>query len=243
MKRKIAKFPSDIVVQEWHKRALAEYYSAVLMAQLKVFLEQCAFSSHLISLCDRIISDELRHTTQCLSCLHKWGFAPPMANELIRIPSDVLPLEKPLYTIMSSFVLGETVAVPLFERMLCNAKDNHVKHVLQGILKDEKMHRSFAWQLLDGVLACDLDTMHPIHAHIPAKASHRIRGYIQEDLYSWIVLYREGYVHDGSDWELHPDDTFFGLIDGRTYKKTWLTCFQNVIRPRLIERHFRIPPV
>ena len=238
----IGEQPSDFVIGEWSKRAIVEFNSAQLTAQVHQFLSGIGCSTQLIKLGERVIQDELRHARQCLESLQQWGVEVPIAPEQVYLRSELPRLIDPLHIIVSSFVVGETSAVPLFGAMLANATDPSAVQVLQGIVRDEKVHRSFAWKVLDEILLQDASNNRRLLDHCGLDQTYTSAFvYIQDNLARWTGEIYRAFSSGEHDPLLSDTEKQFGLIDGVQYRDIWVQCFHDTVRPQFTARQFDIP--
>jgi len=232
--------PSDAVVEEWGRRVMVEFNSAQLTAQLHDFLLQVGASERLLKLCSRVLSDEIRHAKDCLESLETWGVDLPITVDQVCLASALPELQRPIQTIVGSFVIGETAAVPLFGRMRVYASNPRAAFVLDGIIRDEKVHRGFAWKVLDELLS--MESSQKLKAVCGIAIPHvTLHSYIQSHIHEWILgMYR--FIERGKqEVKLPEKDAGYGLLDGATYYAIWLQCYRDQIRPMFEDRGFDVP--
>lgn len=232
--------PSNTVIEEWSRRVMVEFNSAQITAQVHDLLVQVGASERLLTLCRRVLSDELRHAKDCLESLESWGVDVPITVDQVRLASELPKLQRPIQTIVGSFVIGETAAVLLFDRMRVNARNPRAAFVLDGIIRDEKVHRGFAWKVLDELLS--MESSQELREVFGIAISHvDLRGYIQSHIREWILsMYR--FIEQGKqDEKLSEKDAGYGLLNGKTYHDIWLQCYRDQIRPMLEDRGFDAP--
>lgn len=143
--------PSGEVQAEWGRRVVAEYRSAALTAELVTWLIELGADPDLIRDGLRIVGDELTHAELSAEVLAAAGGAvtEPVARETLRL-TRTEPIELAVVRVcVDAFCLGETVAVPLFRRMLAGAVEPVARAALRRIVADEARHRRFGWDLLD----------------------------------------------------------------------------------------------
>ena len=146
------------VQHEWSCRVVAEYRSAAQASELATWLIEIGASPDLVRDALRIVSDELTHAELSAGVLVAAGGAlQPVARESLRL-ARTEPLELGVVrATLELYCLGETVAVPLFRRMLAGASEPLAKAALRRIVADEARHRRFGWDLLawcrEGALA------------------------------------------------------------------------------------------
>ena len=219
--------PSQIVIEEWQRRVHAEYNSAILSARLLLFLKaHTNISARFTALCKRIVQDELSHAKMGVENLLAWGVTPPYKVKEITIPKTLEPLDNALIVILTSFALGETFAVPIFQGMLANAQNPHAKKTLKQIVKDERMHSSFGWELLDAVLL-----QFGVSAHQEC----------QDCIVETVAQFHHGYAGNHVNFVLAQSDLEYGLLDGLEYQQIWLKSYREVVYQKLRQRGFSIP--
>ncbi len=163
---------SEAVRAEWGRRVVAEYRSAAATHALVGWLIEVGGSPDLVRDGLRIVDDELRHAELSAEVLAAVGGGPsPAIDRATLRPAPSEPVEAGIVRgCVELFCLGETVAVPLFRRMLAGATEPIAVSALRRIVADEARHRRFGWDLLDhcrdimpsavaGVLAAELPRM------------------------------------------------------------------------------------
>ena len=230
------------VIEEWSRRVIVEFHSAQITAQMHLLLKGVPCSQRLLNLCERVISDELRHSKDCLENLQHWGVEVPIVVEQIQLAQELPRLQSPLKTLLCNFVIGETAAVRLFGHMLINASEPHAIRVLRAIVRDEKVHSAFAWQVLDELLEKEeVD----VSSFVPnGEFEHpfrNVRECIQMNLSTWVLqMYRR--IEMGHHQSALSDLAIsYGLIDGQVYQEIWTQCFIDEIGPKLRERGLEPP--
>ena len=212
----------ELIEQEWMGRIEAEYNSACLAEQVRIFLLTINASPRVTKLAQKIVKDELNHAHLCWQLLDEYGssaLSPP------RKVGAVPKLDHPVTRIVDSFVLGETFAVPLFEAMLDNATVPKAVAVLRKIIQDEKTHSAFGWLVLDELMENGLTT------------SREVQNMLQQAL----ITFREGYASNQLSFRYSSAQKEFGLIDGETYQNVWYRSYRQVVRPKLESRGFVVP--
>lgn len=139
------------VQTEWARRVVAEYRSAASTADLVTWLIEVGADPDLIRDALRIVGDELTHAELSAGVLAAAGGAvtEPVARETLRLHRTE-PIELAMVRVcVEAFCIGETVAVPLFRRMLAGASVPLARSALRRIVADEARHRRFGWDLLD----------------------------------------------------------------------------------------------
>lgn len=153
------------VQDEWARRVLAEYRSAAHTNELASWLIEIAASPDLIREALRIVADELTHAELSAEVLDAAGgsLSGVVARESLRLPRTE-PIDLAVVRAgVELFCLGETVAVPLFRRMLGGATVAPARSALRRIVADEARHRRFGWDLLDW---CKAGALAPYVDHV-----------------------------------------------------------------------------
>ncbi len=142
---------SEAVRAEWGRRVVAEYRSAATTHALVGWLIEVGASPDLVRDGLRVVDDELRHAELSAGVFAAAGGRPsPAIDRATLRPARVEPVEHSIVrACVECFCLGETVAVPLFRRMLAGASEPVAVSTLRRIVADEARHRRFGWELLD----------------------------------------------------------------------------------------------
>jgi hypothetical protein len=145
----------------WSRRIAAEYGSGALTLQLAHWLATLGAPTQLTLAAMDVARDELDHAERCTAVSRAAGREPrpTLAREGLAFPADpAQPLERAvLGTLVRSFCIGETLAVPLFRDMRDGCTVPIARATLDAILVDEARHREFAWIALDWLLASTAD--------------------------------------------------------------------------------------
>lgn len=140
----------------WTRRIASEYGSGALTLQLAHWLTVLGAPSALVLAAMDIARDELDHAERCAAVARAAGADPQpvLAREALVFPADpVAPLEEAvLGTLLRSFCIGETLAVPLFRAMRDGCAVPLARETLDAILVDEARHREFSWIALAWLL-------------------------------------------------------------------------------------------
>ena len=219
---------------------MVEFNSAQLTVQLRDLMVGIGASERLLTLCSRVAADEIRHAKDCLQTLEVWGVNVPITVEQVRLAEPLPKMDRPIQTILGSFVIGETAAVPLFSSMLEEANDPRAIFVIENIIRDEKVHRGFAWKVLDELLS--MQSSQRLRAVFGIAFPYvDLHGYIQSHLCDWILAMYHSIERGQYDETLSEMDAGYGLITGETYNNIWLQCYREQIRPMLEDRGFDVP--
>lgn len=140
---------------EWSRRVVAEYTSAAHTNTLVGWLIEIGASPDLVREGLRIVDDELVHAELSAEvlALAGGGPVPPLPRAALRLPRAEPTEAAVLHWNVEIFCLGETVAVPLFRKMLAGTTQPQARRLLRRIVADEARHRDFGWSLLDALLA------------------------------------------------------------------------------------------
>ncbi len=210
--------------QEWGLRAQAEYRSAAITAQLLHWLIQAGLSQELLETATRIVGDELVHAQLCADVVEALG------DDWSPVPTEVHHLEMPrsphglmasiLDSLLPNFLLGETLAVPLFNAMRIGAEQPQVVAALTRILADEAVHRAFGWAVLDGLLELDGEG---VRAYLTARLPGEFARL--ESLYGSVP-----------GPPLSPEERAAGLLDPQAWAEITTRALAEDVRPRLAAR-------
>jgi hypothetical protein len=139
--------PTARVAAEWGARIEAEYRSAALTQHLVLWLIQIGASPDLVRDGLRIVDDELVHAELSGEvCRAAGGAGRPIDRATLGLSRTAEPLEIDVgLALARTFCLGETVAVPLFQRLRRGARVPIARRALDRILRDEVRHRDFGW--------------------------------------------------------------------------------------------------
>lgn len=210
--------------QEWGLRAQAEYRSAAITAQLLHWLIQAGLSQELLETATRIVGDELVHAQLCADVVEALG------GDWQPVPTDVRHLEVAasphglmasiLDSLLPNFLLGETLAVPLFNAMRTSAQQPQVVAALTRILADEAVHRAFGWAVLDGLLELD---------------GPGVRGYLAARLPTELQRLQALYASVPGP-PLSPEERAAGLLDPKAWGEITSRAIAQDVRPRFAAR-------
>lgn len=220
--------PSELTRAEWLRRVEAEYRSAVLTQELCLWLMQVAASPDLITAGLRIVRDELRHAELCYQTYVEAGGdrSPTLARETLKLArNEGEPLEYDIARVcVDSFCLGETVAVPLFQKLRAGCTVTGPRRVLDRVLVDEVRHRDFGWALLGWLFELPLGP--------------QLRDLVRRELPSCFARMRraygsargaEGAVMEADDraWGLMPAAQYADVLE-RTLERDWIRRFEKL---------------
>ena len=93
------------------------------------------------------------------------GVETPITTAQVQLPATLPNCRIHFQTIVTSFVLGETSAVPLFTAMYNNAEDKAVRTVTVELSKMKCVHSAFAWEVFDELLEKDFRTIGVVLEH------------------------------------------------------------------------------
>lgn len=214
---------SPLVQREWLRRVEAEYRSAVLTQELCLWLMQIGASPDLIRAGLRIVRDELRHADICHRTFVEAGGqgGPTLARETLHLKRHAEhALEFDVTRVcVDSFCLGETVAVPLFQRLRAGTRVPGPKRVLDRVLLDEVRHRDFGWALLGWLFELPI--------------GDQLRALVVRELPQYFARMRRAYgaarhaatmPDDDRAWGLMPPAEYAEVLE-RTVERDWVRRF------------------
>lgn len=219
---------SDRVRTEWLRRVEAEYRSAAITQHLTLWLIQIGASPDLIKLGMRISSDELAHADLSYRAYGAAGgtqmpHIPRESLQLRRHESDPLELDVARVCV-DVFCIGETIAVPLFNKIRAEASVPSARRVLDRVLRDEVRHRDFGWTLFPWLLE------HPMH--------EQIRATIERELPSFFARIRSTYAPPGASDRMSSDDRAWGLMPAARYGEVLQRALDRDWVPRFAKLGF-----
>ena len=211
------------LVHEWQRRVDAEYCSAAIVSDFLHELIVLGISPDLIIQGANIIKDEVTHAALSYEVASSLSDG---AIKNVTIPKEKLRfsqkshrgLEEIFDFCISFFCCGETVAVPLFEEMLLEASQPKVKRTLTSIIKDEKKHSDFGWNLLEELLNLQ-------HDLLKKRLKSRLPIYCNQ--------IRAKYSSGPSSHSLTREEKSWGLMAPATYSKIVERTVTSTIHPKL----------
>ena len=211
----------QLIAAEWLRRVEAEYHSAAATQHYTLWLIQAGASPDLIRDGLRIVDDELVHAELSYQVYQAAGGQgmPTLDRASLGLDRQCEALEDDLLRVaVSMFCLGETVAVPLFQRMRQGCTEPSARAALDRILVDEVRHRDFGWTVLEYLLDSQ-----PAAAHLKNLKSN-LPGLLRAVL--------ENYGADPASSSASPQQRAWGLIPGTEYLEILERCFYRDYRPR-----------
>ncbi len=223
----VASDPLHAVANEWLRRVEAEYHSAAAAQHYTLWLIQAGASPDLIRDGLRIVDDELVHAELSHHVYRTAGGSEPpsLRQEALGLERQSENLHEDLLLVgVSFFCLGETIAVPLFQRMRKGCANETARVALDRILVDEVRHRDFGWTLLDWLL----------------ELKPELRPILQERLADLFVPLCNNYGADGSSSssssssssEVSTEEREWGLIEQSEYAEILERCIVRDYKPR-----------
>lgn len=213
------------VRDEWLRRVEAEYASAAIAQHLTLWLTQVGASADLVQAGLRIAWDEMIHARMSHRVYRAAGGenVPSLVREKLCLIRDASsPLEHDVVrAAVGTFCIGETVAVPLFQKLRKACAVPIARRTLDRVLRDEVRHRDFGWTLLSSMLeGADHDAL---------------RAVAEAALASGFVEVRSLYGHAGgvalsaseTAWGLMPTETYGAVVDA-TLDRAWIPRFAKV---------------
>jgi hypothetical protein len=215
---------SDLVREEWLRRVEAEYRSAAITHHLVLWMIQMGSSPDLIRAGMRIVDDELVHSETSWRTFVAAGGkgTPALARETLQLPRQAnQPLELDVTrTVVNTFCIGETVAVPLFKHMRGGCTVPEARKVLDRVLRDEVRHRDFGWSSLTYLFGLPI--------------APTLRGLVLQELPLYFKRIRLVYGAQARQYDqIAPADRAWGLIPpaeyasivDRTLERDWIPRF------------------
>jgi hypothetical protein len=217
---------SETVRVEWLRRVQAEYTSAAVTQHFTLWLMQIGASPDLVRAGLRIAWDEMIHSRMSHECYVAAGgeAAPQLQREQLGLrPSDE-PLEHDVTRVaVSTFCIGETVAVPLFKNLRQVCKIAPARKVLDRVLRDEVRHRDFGWTVLGWLLEGPAgDTLRAVAVRSLPRAFERIRM-----AYGATLRHKTAMPDSDREWGLMPPSEYASIVE-RTLGRDWIPRFANV---------------
>lgn len=140
---------------EWEARARSEARSMLVFAALVPRFTEMGLPIEVTSAASRLIADEARHTELCLRLAGALGGRDSLelAPWERSIPDEGLPahLFVARWTV-SMFCIGESASVGILEELAAQATDPCASVVTATLLRDERLHDRFGWDLAARVI-------------------------------------------------------------------------------------------
>tara|TARA_R110002096_G_scaffold44526_2_gene120018 strand:- start:1582 stop:2265 length:684 start_codon:yes stop_codon:yes gene_type:complete len=219
------------IADEWLRRVEAEYRSAATAQHFTLWLIQAGASPDLIVDGMHVAEDEIGHASMSHQVFLAAGGtgSPAMEQESLGLVRRRKTLEEDLLIDgVRSFCLGETVAVPLFQRMREGCTIEIASEALEQILVDEVRHRDFGWTLLDWLLS--------------SKRGPEFRETLQDELPSMIAAIAKSYQGAEDASEISSEERSWGLLPGSEYAEVFERCYQRDYLPRFAACEIALPP-
>lgn len=212
---------SERVQVEWARRVGAEYASAGVTAQVLTWAIQAGLPPEWVYRCHRVVHDELEHARLSHEVLAAAG-----GGELpVELQADELTVAGGLVPVLvRNLCLGESFAVPCFERMRRRATHPVARAVLDRILVDEAEHRKLGWDGLDVLLAADPRVRPVVEAELPA-----------------LLGSFSGYAAPPEAPALTADERAWGLLEHAEYGEVYAASWVEDVAPRFERRGIRAP--
>lgn len=218
---------SERVRDEWLRRVEAEYRSASLTQHLTLWLIQMGASPDLIKVGLRIVRDELAHAEKSYRIFSLAGGqgGPTLVREQLALDRDARrSLESSVAHVAAEmFCLGETVAVPLFARMLRGCVVPEARRVIERIVRDEVRHRDFGFLLLGWMFS------------LPDGEALReeLRAALPVMMASYRAQYGRGEA--AGEWAPTAEERAWGLIGAGEYAEVLERAVERDFQPRFTE--------
>lgn len=150
--------PDDLrarLAVEWEVRARSEARSLIVFASMLPRFAEMALPLEVSSATSRLLADEARHTELCLQLAGALGGRDSLelAPGERSIPDEGLPahLFVARWTV-SMFCIGESSSVGMLEALAAETSDPCSSVVIATLLRDERLHDLFGWDLAARVL-------------------------------------------------------------------------------------------
>lgn len=216
------------VAEEWLRRVDAEYQSAALVQNFTLWLIQAGASPDLIRDGLRIVDDELVHAELSHKVYVEAGgtSVPTIDQESLGLHRQSEHIYEDLIRVaVEFFCLGETIAVPLFQRMRMHAQNSVARAALDRILVDEVRHRDFGWTLLDWILEEDSSLRVPLQSNLKAMFARLTANYGSAS----------------EDTKLSDAEREWGLISRGEYAEILERCLSRDYLPRFVRCGICLP--
>ncbi len=220
------------IADEWLRRVEAEYRSAAITQNYTLWLMQAGASPDLILDGIRIAEDEIGHASMshAVFVAADGEGGPSLDQESLGLARRHERLDEDLLIEgVRTFCLGETIAVPLFQRMREQCTAPEPCKVLEQILVDEVRHRDFGWTLLDWLLAT------PNGDSLRSKLATEVPGMIADIAASY------GSAREST--EVSQEERAWGLLAGSDYAEVLERCYERDYRPRFAACEITLPDV
>jgi hypothetical protein len=143
------------LAREWEGRARSEARSMIVFASLVPRFTEIGMPIEVTAATSRLLADEARHTELCLQLAGALGGRDSLelAPSERSIPDEGLPahLFVARWTV-SMFCIGESASVGMLEELAAQASDPCASVVTATLLRDERVHDRFGWDLAARVL-------------------------------------------------------------------------------------------
>jgi hypothetical protein len=214
---------------EWRNRTLAEYRSAAVTAQMLHWLIQAGAPQPLLDVALRIVGDELAHAQLSADVMEALGGSydaePVDVGTLAEPQAEEGLLASIVDSLLTNFLLGETLAVPLFDAMRRHTTHPAALAVLERVLRDEAVHRAFGWDVLDRLLEMDPDG---VRARITSRLPDALAGF--ERAYGQV----DGPPMTSAELEA-------GLLEYADWRGVFWRTIGGDVRRRLTQRGIDLP--
>ncbi len=169
----------------------------------------------------RIVDDELVHAELSHRVLTEAGGAPFVLDRAqLGLSRREVPLEEDVARAgLRVFCLGETVAVPLFQRLRQRCTVPVAREALDRILRDEVRHRDFGWTLLGWLL--DAGAVTP--------------AWVAGELPEAFALLRAQYAPENEGPAIDDEDRAWGLMPIADYRAALATAVERDYIPRFTQ--------
>ncbi len=211
----------ESIAEEWLRRVEAEYRSAAAAQHYTLWLIQAGASPDLIVDGMHIAEDEIKHASLSHQVYLAAGGtgSPSLERDTLELHRRCETLEEDLLLEgVRFFCLGETVAVPLFQRMRAQCTERSASDALEQILVDEVRHRDFGWTLLDWLLNTD--------------RGPELRRRLEAELPNMLTAVARSYSGAREASTITEQERHWGLLAGADYAEVLERCYQRDYIPR-----------
>jgi hypothetical protein len=220
----------------WRRRSQMEYASVAQFTRISAEL-----ADHLVPLpwhgvFARIITDEVRHAEICAQ-LARALHPDVVADASYTLPPWPWP-KRPAgdsweevavwaaHALLVSSCLGEALSVPSYEALVVVSTDRVVTETLQQIRKDEPLHATFGWELVQALIR-DVPAVRP---SLQANLGNYLRGF-EASMGDGIPLSEIA----GRSIDIAADAPNLGTLTSEQTAFLYYATLESELLPRLLE--------
>lgn len=208
------------IQKTWYRQSGTEYRAAALVCEMSHWMLMLGVRPDLCYRATRVIRDEIRHATICHALYQHAGgqeVIPLKIQQLVHQDDIDQPVHLRCITAAGELACEESVALEVFRMRLANATDPMARDVCSVILKDEAIHRAFAWSLLSEL--------------IQMQGLEQVRAYCRPRIAWWLRVYLGAKIKEKEN-VYTPEQLAFGLIDRREHWQAMRDTVENDVIPR-----------